>query len=189
VRVDVDGATVLIDGDAVGTSPLPRPVAVDLGERTVTVQKDDFVPVTRKVESSGGGTLAVTVSLVPIKHGGQLLVTSDADATVSVDGQVVGRGRFEAPLAVGAHDVRVTEPGKVPYESQVDVRDGERRTVDVTLQNQPHAAVWPWIVGGAVIAAAGATVGGYFLFKSGTQASAPATGSLSTVQLSGWGRP
>jgi hypothetical protein len=84
----------------------------------------------------------------------------------------------------------VTEPGKVSFQSDVELRDGETRTVEVSLQDEKHGgAVWPWIVGGAVVVAGG-VVGGYFLFKPSDTTTPPPVGKLGGVTLSsgGWGR-
>src|ERR1019366_5379973 len=116
------------------------------------------------------------------------LTVTEAGATVAVDDRPPSQGRFDGQLPVGTHDVRVTEPGKVPYRVQLELRDGETRTVQVTLETEKHAAaVWPWIVGGAVVAA-GAVVGGYFLFKSSPSTPATPPDPLGALPLSAWGR-
>jgi hypothetical protein len=164
VNVNEPGAAVVLDGENVGTTPLDAPVLVDLGAHQVTVTKDDFKPVEQSVEATGGQELAVTITLVHDVHLGELVLKSDDDATLWIDEKVVGKGQFDSRLAPGTHHVRLTAPGKEPYQADIGLRDGEIRTLDVTLQNQRHAAIWPWLVGGAVVAA-GAAVGGYFLFK------------------------
>lgn len=181
VTANADGASVVVDGEPVGTTPLAAPVAVDLGRRTIAVQKAGFEPFTTTVEAAGGGEVPVTVTLVAVQHIAHLVVESDEKAFITIDGKVVGDGRFDGPLAAGAHDLVLTEPGKRTYSAQIELRDDETRTVQATLESERHAPVWPWIVGGAVVAA-GAVVGGYFLFRPGDQ-SAPLTGGLSTVQL------
>jgi hypothetical protein len=77
----------------------------------------------------------------------------------------------------------VTESGKIPYKVEIDLKDGEMRSVNVTLNNEKHGALWGWIVGGAAVLAAGAGVGGYFLFKTQPPAAAPPD-QLGSAQLS-----
>ena len=61
--------------------------------------------------------------------------------------------------------MRVTEDGKIPYVAQVDLHAGETRTMQVSPTSEKKGMpVWPWVVGGVVVAA-GAAVGGYFLFR------------------------
>ena len=130
----------------------------------------------------------MNVALVVQRHVGRLVISADDKAIVAVDGRVSEKGRFDEELEAGAHDVRVTEPGKIAYRSGVELRDGETRTVEVTLENEKHGAlVWPWIVGGAAVVA-GAAVGGYFLFKSQPAAAATPPDQLGSLQLSAWGR-
>jgi hypothetical protein len=115
------------------------------------------------------------------------VVTSDEEATVIVDSAVVGQGRFEGRLAPGAHEVRVTESGKTPYQSKVELRDGEMRTMQVTLESERQGPIWPWVVGGAVVAA-GAAVGGYFVFRPQDRTEPVPPGTLGSVQFQAWRR-
>jgi PEGA domain len=183
VTANVDGASVIVDGVPVGTTPLASPPTVDLGRRTITVQKPDFEPFVTTVDAAGGSEVPVAATLVPVQHVAHLVVSSDEKASISINGKVAAAGRYDGPLPAGTYDVGVSEPGKRPYAAQIELRDGEARTVQVTLESERHAAVWPWVVGGAVVVA-GAVVGGYFLFRPGEQNAAAPTGGLATVQLS-----
>ena len=179
-------AAIAIDGEPVGQSPLSDPLVLDLGKHTVTVSKPGFASASRTVTIAGGSEAAVDVALVAHRPVAELAVAAEEGATIVIDGQVTALGRFDGPLPAGPHQVRVTEPGKLPYEAEADLRDGETRTMQVSLESEKHGRpVWPWIVGGAVVAA-GAAVGGYFLFRS--QPAAPATppDQLGQLQLSSW---
>ena len=183
------GAVVTVDSDEVGSTPWSAPISLDLGKHTVSVSKPGFDTVTQAVTVAGGSESAIAITLVGQRHVAQLVVTSDPDSTVSIDGAVAGKGRFDGPLPSGVHDIRVAESGKLSFAGQVDLRDGERRTMQVTLEAEGarKAAIWPWIIGGAVVAA-GAAVGGYFLFRQEDHGAAPVSGNLANVQLSAWGR-
>ena len=90
----------------------------------------------------------------------------------------------------GSHVVSVTEQGKTPYRTEIDLREGETRTLEITLQSETHGVVWPWLGAGSVLVA-GAIVGGYFLFKPSNATEQVPTGKLGGVQLStfgGWRR-
>jgi hypothetical protein len=184
VTVSAPGSSVSVDGASVGVSPLANPIVVDLGKHTVAAKKEGFKPFEQQVDAPGGASTTVTVTLVAAPHVAQLLVTSDESSTLSLDGRVVGKGRFEGQLAPGLHDLRVTDSGKKPYQVQLELHDGETRTVQITLEPEAEgAAVWPWIAGGVALAA-GAAVGGYFLFKSSDSDAAQFTGSFGNVRLS-----
>lgn len=187
IKANVDGADVAVDGEAVGQTPLKATLPVDLGKHTVTVKKSGFDPFEQSLDMPGGTEAEVDVTLKAQQHVGQLEVVADADATVSVDGQDVGKGRYNATLPAGSHDVSVTETGKKAYTVTVALRDGETRSMQVTLEDAAHGApLWPWIVGGAVVVAAGAAVGGYFLLKPSDTTTAPPTGSFGNVMLNAW---
>jgi hypothetical protein len=180
------GAAVTVDGEAVGTTPIDEPISLNLGKHTFGIRKDGFEPATRELEVAGGSETPLSLTLVVKPHVGRLIVVSDDDATVSIDGAIATKGRFDQQLAAGPHEVQVTEPSKLPFKAQVDIRDGETRSMDVTLEAEKHGAkVWPWIVGGVVLAA-GASVGGYFLFRPQDKTTPVPAGQNGTFQLQVW---
>jgi len=165
LKVNVEGAGVTVDGEGVGQTPLRAPLLLDLGKHDIEVFKAGFASGTQVVDVEGGDERSVTIALIQEVHAGRLLVAAEPASSIFVDGVLAGTARFEAPLAPGPHDVKVTEPGKRAYETQIELRDGEMRTMQVTLQGESHRTRFlPWIVGGAVVVACAVT-GGYFLLK------------------------
>ncbi len=179
-----DGAYVSIDGQPSGTTPLAHPIVVDLGPHVVTVSKAGFTSVVTPVVVQGGSEQPVSSKLIPILHVAQLVVSAEDGATILVDGKTIAKGRFDGQVASGRHEVQVTEPGKIAYRSQVELRDDEMRSMQVTLENEKHQGtlLWPWIAGGGAVVA-GAIVGGYFLFKSPQETQAPLVGTLGAVRF------
>jgi hypothetical protein len=187
LKANVEGATVAVDGETVGTTPLAERIPLNLGKHRITVSKEGFQTTEEIVTVAGGSEtpLAVMLLVQPETQPAHLIVASDEGATIVIDGSQGARGRFDGALAPGAHEVSVTEPGKLSYKSQVELHEGETRSVDVTLSDEKHA-VWPWIVG-SVAVAAGAAVGGYFLFKSPDQQPAGLNPSFATVKFTAFG--
>jgi|HubBroStandDraft_1064217.scaffolds.fasta_scaffold10765_2 PEGA domain-containing protein len=192
VSVNEADASVVVDGQRVGTTPLAESIVLNLGKHTVSVSKDGFQSSEQTLDLGGGTETSLSVTLVVQRHAGHLIVASDPNATVVIDGQSAAKGGFDGPLPVGTHEVQVTESGKLAYKAQVDLRDGETRSLDVTLENESQGApIWPWIVGGVAVAA-GAAIGGYFLFQpQETTTSVPvfdkyAVFQLSSLRLSPW---
>jgi hypothetical protein len=184
VDVTPPGATVTVDGQPAGTAPLEGPLLLDLGAHVLVVQKADFDPITKAVDIKGGTSSSLSIVLVQKVHTAHLVVSSEAGATIVIDGQAASGERFDGPVTPGSHDVRVSAPGRLAYRVSIDLRDGETRMLDVSLHPEAHAPVWPWIVGGAVLAA-GAAVGGYFLFKPHDETSPVPDGSFGpAVRLS-----
>jgi hypothetical protein len=187
ISVDVAGASVAVDGQLVGTTPLAGPLVLDLGKHTLAVQKPGFETATRALEITGGSAAPVTVALAAVVQAGQLVVSAEPEATIIVDSTAPVKERFDERLPVGTHQVTVTAPGKKPYTAEVDLRDRETRTLQVTLVEESRLAVWPWIAGGAAVVAGGA-VAAYFLLQQSpqqTNATIP-QGPLGNYTLASW---
>jgi hypothetical protein len=87
--------------------------------------------------------------------------------------------------------VRVTATGMIAFQSEVVIQDDQTRRIPVTLQPLEGDGVNPWyfVVGGGVLLAAGAVVGGILLAQPGDPATTPGTIQPGTVALSfGGGR-
>jgi hypothetical protein len=191
ITVNQPGATISVNGKPAGTSPLAEPILVDMGQHELKVELAGFKPFTRTVQVAGGGTTAVDFALEVEKHEGVLRVIVGHDAVIRVDGKMVGMGQWQGTLPSGVHSVEATAKGKQQYVADSLVQDNQTSTLRVNLQNEPGKAApvssglptWLW-VGGAVVLAAGAGVGGYFLFKPDDKGPPPPVeGSLGTVDL------
>jgi hypothetical protein len=185
LAVSEAGAGVSVDGEAAGTTPLPGALMLDLGPHKIAVAKEGFEPIEKQMEVAGGSDTQLALTLTPQAHLARLVVSADPEATVSVDGKLVGKGRFEGVQASGPHVVAVTATGMRPYKAEIELREGERRTLEVTLEAEHPTVIWPWIVGGAALAA-GAAVGGYLLLKPSDTTTPIPAGSFASVQFSSW---
>jgi hypothetical protein len=188
VNANEGGAEVLVDGRTVGKTPLAAPVSVDLGPHKVTVQKEGFDTAEQSVDAAGGTEVPVSFSLTASRHTAQLMVTADAAAAIVLDGSNLAQGRFDGSVAPGPHHVTVSERGKQTFRADLDLREGETRQLQVTLEDEGHgSSPWPWIAGGVAVAA-GLAVGGYFLFRPQPQTTTPVPpGNIGSVQFM-WGR-
>jgi hypothetical protein len=187
VRVTVDGAVLAerLDGTALSVEP---------GEHTFEFTTEGFAPMSKKlVVREGVKARQEAIDFAASADPGavrtaRLVVAAQAASTVAIDGTVAGMGRYDGRLPPGTHEIRVTEPGKVLYKANVDLQPGVTRTIEVTLENEPRRAAWPWLVGGAVLLTAGAVVGGYFLFAPEDRTAPPPMGKLGSVTFSTFGR-
>jgi hypothetical protein len=160
ITVSEPGADVFVDDEKVGTSPLDKPVVVDLGTRRVRVTKAGFKPQERSIAVGGEKTIPVDVKLEALPTTGSLTIDAPAGAAIVVDSRPVGAGHVELTLPGGPHQVRVSAPGMVAYQSDVLVEVGEKRTVGVALQalpapGPPPEEVWRGALGGMEFAARG----------------------------------
>ncbi|HEX3771991.1 MAG TPA: PEGA domain-containing protein [Polyangiaceae bacterium] len=182
LTVDEPGAQVQIDGQVVGTTPLAEPIVVDLGKHVLAVNKEGFDPLERSIELAGGDDAHLALTLAHHVRPAVLRIASDPASTIFVDRLEEGQGAYEGSLAPGRHTIDVTCPGKRAYASEVTLGDGEARSLQVTLEADRHAPIWPWIVGGAAVLA-GAVIGGYFLLRPQDARGGGPQGQLFTVQL------
>jgi hypothetical protein len=132
--VNEAGAQVFVDDEPVGTSPLPGPVVLDLGERHVRVVKEGFKAYERAVGVGGAADVTIDVALEREVHEGKLAIEAPAGAAVFVDGAQVGLGKADVTVPSGGHQLRVTAQGMRPYQTEVVIQDKETRSLNVVLE-------------------------------------------------------
>jgi hypothetical protein len=183
VKSNEPGAQAYLDGEPLGATPLRSGTRVDPGSHEIVVKKEGFTDYSERV-MIGSADRTVNAELSPIEREGRLVVRAGTGDAIMLDGRFVGMGTWQGSVPSGPHTLRVTAPDKRPFESQLVSRDGETRTVEVTLDPAVDSAglpSWLWIAGGAVLAA-GAATAGYFLFKPSEEPPGP-KGSIATVEL------
>jgi hypothetical protein len=164
LTVNEPGAAVTIDGESVGTTPLPGPVLVDVGTRSIRVTKKGFKERTESLLVGGGGEVALAIRLEKEIHRGRLIVEAGPEDMIYLDGKAVGRGTFDGSVPSGGHTLRVTSPGMTSHQSEVLIQDDKMRRIPVTLEKQSDSSKWLWVAGGAALLI-GAAVGGALLFQ------------------------
>lgn len=163
--VSEPGAAVFIDDRRAGTTPLSRPLYVDLGSRRIRVSKDGFQDQVITQDFAGGSDLTLLLTMAPVQSEARVSIVADDDSSISLDGHVVGRGTWEGTLLAGEHSLRVTAAGKRPYEKELVVEAGEPRTLYIRL-DAPASGIPAWVwMGAGVIAAGGLATGAYFLLR------------------------
>ena len=181
--VNEAGASVFVDDEPAGTTPLMEGVLVDLGDRRIRVTKPGFKEQVISQHVAGASDLTVSVVLEHEVPAGHLVVSTAAGGAISVDGAPTGVGRWQGPVSAGSHAVRVTAPGMVAYSAEVAVKDGETRSLDIDLQRASGGISPVWWIGGGLLAAAGLGVGGYFLFRPTPTTPAAGPGTISPYTL------
>ncbi|MGB3561677.1 MAG: PEGA domain-containing protein [Thermoanaerobaculia bacterium] len=127
------GATVTIDGEAVGKTPL-EPLELAPGEHTVLIRAARHLDFTTTVTIEGGGaTQALAVELVPL----WAPVTFDsrpAGAVVRVDGDRVGTTPVTIDIGAGTRAVEMALAGYKPFRRSLEVVANQPQTLPlVTL--------------------------------------------------------
>lgn len=179
LTVNEPGATVTVDDAPAGTTPLAEPLMLDLGDHRIRVTKQGFKDQTVVQNIAGGSEATVSLALERQSNAGHLSLTTDAAGAIRLDGASVAMGRYDGALAAGTHTVEVSAPGMRTYSAQIFLRDGETRSMEVALQHESSGGISPlWWIGGGVIAAAGLSVGGYFLFRPQPTTGSPTPGTI-----------
>jgi hypothetical protein len=136
IDVNEPGADVFVDETKVGTSPLPGPVAVQLGERRIRASKPGFSDARDTIELKGGASGRVALKLVSSVKTSlvTVAVVGPTNAVVKIDGKEVGPAPYKGQVGVSAepHQFSAEAPGYVTATQSAVVRDGE--PLNLTLQ-------------------------------------------------------
>ncbi|MEZ4406883.1 MAG: PEGA domain-containing protein [Polyangiales bacterium] len=149
-------STVRADGELRTGSGRARLVDLDPGRHAVNVSAEGMNAQDFSLTLSPGERVVRRVDLAS-RPATVVIVPSVTDATVSVDGDVVGRGRVEWTGPAGAHAVRVEAAGHVTSRRRVSANPGQR--VELVVEVSRERTVWQspalWAtVGSAVVAGA-----------------------------------
>lgn len=143
IGVGVPGATVSLDGDVVGETPMDDPLIVRAGRHVVEVARHGYESARVEVALANGEVERIDLRLsqlasLPDELSGTLDVQVDEeDATVLVDGQALP---LEGTLPVGPHRVEVRRDGFETWSALVEVTATGPTRVAVTLT--PTADFW-----------------------------------------------
>lgn len=127
------GATILVAGRPVATTPTARPIRIDVGMHRVRVTKEGFDPVEREVTLSGQQELPFEFALQREVTTGHLAVRERGSKAVHVivDGTDVGAAPWEGELAPGPHTIELRGQNLGAPKQSVDVAKKERRELVV----------------------------------------------------------
>lgn len=161
VEVSQPGATIIVDSEDVGVSPLSRPLLMLSGPHEVVVRLDGYRRVRRDVVVVAGRGTTESFELEPEANLGRLRVEANVDdAVVLVDGHEVGTVPYLGVLSAGNHRVEVSASGFQPALQTVSITAGEDRIATMTLSRRTHAhRAWFWSAAGLSLGSFLATIG------------------------------
>lgn len=150
VQVSHPGATIVVDGEEAGTSPLARPLLLLSGPHELVVQLDGHRRVRRDVVVVSGRGVTEAFELEEEASLGRLRVEANVDdAVVIVDGNQVGAVPYLGVLPAGDHRVEVSATGYQPVLQTVSITAGEDRIATMTLSQRTRAhRAWFWSAAG-----------------------------------------
>lgn len=140
IRVSEDGASVQLDGTAIGTSPVRQLMRVTSGAHQLRVSKDGFGAFEQTLLVPPDGKLVVAVELKQEVQTGKLEVREKNGRAIRVllDGVDVGSAPYTGELAPKAYEISGRGTGLSAPPKVVSVSKGE--TVQVQLEAVPSTA-------------------------------------------------
>ena len=117
------GATLFIDQDEAGITPLAGPVPIDVGPHVLRLHKDGFADATQSVMIAGGAPAKATFAIEPLvkKTAVTIAVTGAPVANIVIDGIDMGQAPFKGDLAAGRHTFEAQSQGYVTARQTTDV--------------------------------------------------------------------
>jgi hypothetical protein len=133
LRLAEAGADVVVDGRAMGPSPVQPLIRVPVGSREVKVTKAGFQPFVAKVDVGPDGTASLDVKLAPLAVQGHVVVHSTTPEVlrVTVDGVDVGATPWEGDVPAGQHVIAGRSSTSTADAQTVDVTAGSRTAIDL----------------------------------------------------------
>ncbi|MDB4932891.1 MAG: hypothetical protein JWM10_5375 [Myxococcaceae bacterium] len=182
-EVEPSGAEISLDGRPLGTSPLPRGVEVLPGPHEVAVTLALHEPLTQTINVHAHERRLFQANLHPVELNARLVVNAlPADAEITLDGAVVGRGTYDQRVRPGPHQLSFAAPGYQPRSESVTVRTLSEETVRVTLEARSRSVFTRWYFWAAVggVIAVGATLA--VVLNPIEPSAIPGNGTPSSVQ-------
>ncbi len=159
VTVDVDGATVALDGQQIG---IGRKVVMDpapRGRHELTVESDAYGTWRAPVTLKPGVVTPVQVNLRG-SLGSIVVSTNPGKAKVILDGEEKGRTPVTIePVQPGSHGLRIERRGKSSVLQQVVVDAGKTVELDIALVEEAGSLEVKPSVSGAKVLVNGVAVG------------------------------
>jgi hypothetical protein len=133
VESDQAGAMLSVDGMQIGTTPFAQPIPIDVGRRSVTLDKDGFTPMEKTVVVVQGKPLTMTMNLVPVLRTGTVAITvvGAPSATIFMDGRELGRAPYSGEVPAGPHTFEGRATGYAVTRRTIEV--GFDQKLDLTL--------------------------------------------------------
>lgn len=168
-----DAATIFMDGSELG--PAPYTGEVPIGKHTFEARQKGYVTGIQTSVIEYGESVRITLSMVQSLDEGKVRIKTDhADAVISIDGEVKGKGTWEGVLHEGGHALEIEKDGYETYSADIAVATDQERVLDITLQEDMTAHWIYWAVTGVLIAA-GAGVTSYFVLRPSEESTVTGT--------------
>jgi len=116
------GARILIDGKETGLLTPALSGRLESGEHTVTVVKELFQPVSRRMIITDSLTVSLELDM-PVNYAG-VEVDLPAEASLSINGTVAGKGKWAGRLPSGVYAFEAGQPKHMPAMQELNLEPG-----------------------------------------------------------------
>ena len=127
VNSNIGGATVLLDGKAVGSKTPCTLQKVASGQHTITLQKDKYAPRQENVTVEDGKTTTVNVNLDA--RFATITITSLEGAQIWSNGKQIGTTKCQEDMMEGFYDLEVKLPHHRSATKQIQVIVGQPQQI------------------------------------------------------------
>ena len=172
------GAEIRINGEMLARVPYEEDITLPAGVHDLEVFLRGYMRHQEQVTVMAGSEEELEIDLIAVE-GVVIIETGDImDATIEVDGQIIGSTPFDGLIPAGTHTLRVYAPGYMDTIREVRIQAGKRYVLDFDLIAEPAPVVavapvvkdsspefyqtwWFWTLTGVAVAgtAAGVAVG------------------------------
>ena len=147
-----DGATVTVDGDYAGTTPLSVPLAA--GAHIILIEKEGYLEHEETIDIRPN-EIAAVAAVLQSDSGTLFLTTVPQGVTVTIDGSFQGYTPYSASgmeLPPGTYALGLSKAGYVSQTRTVTIERGKATSLSVTMVAQGTLRVVSNIKGSAVTA-------------------------------------
>jgi len=127
------GAELLVDGKLKGIVPLEGRIALKPGKRDIEVRLRGYLSHQETVRIRNGRTTELEVDLIAVD--GIVTITTPGliDATIRVDGEIIGSTPFDGSIPAGDHSLEISREGYETEVRELRVQAGKVYRIDVRM--------------------------------------------------------
>ncbi|MDZ7783020.1 MAG: PEGA domain-containing protein [Halioglobus sp.] len=137
IGTDPPGATVIIDGDPAGESPL-GPVRLAAGAHDLLIRKARYLPHERTLDVTGRNERQEWMVQLAPAWADVAVASEPAGAAILVDGEVVGETPATIEMLRGERQLILQLPAYAAWQKNLQIEAGGKRDLGV-IQLQPAA--------------------------------------------------
>ena len=125
VESEPDGATVLVNGNVAGATPVTIK-GLSNGSYDIRLEKAEFAPTSLRIEVASGTNPVVHEKLKAVSRGTLIVNLKPDDAEVLLDGELVGHTPLKLEnVETGPHELQVRKTNFSSYSRRMEIAAGE----------------------------------------------------------------